>query len=185
MWVQTLSHSQDICVCVCVLVVPFDCPHSSLSIPPSVKRAKTRRENTMVSISSSVNEEAIYWRLLPQLNIDSFISEITQHHMTQQFKMREKHLLSEVKELVDVDHHAAAALHNTHTHTHIYTLCSLSLTLSLSFSLCHALARAVKSWLTRPLSSLSEIILTVIINGALSLPWMCVSVSVCVLHRKS
>lgn len=168
------------CVCVCVLVVPFDCPHSSLSIPPSVKRAKTRRENMMVSISSSANEEAIYLRLLPQLYIDSFISEIIQHHMTQQLKMREKHLLSEVKKLVDVDHHAAAALHDTHT----YTLCPLWHTLSLSLSLCHALARAVKSWLTRPLSSLSEIILTVIINGALSLPWMCVSVSLCVLHRK-
>lgn len=76
------SQSRHLCMCVCVLVVPFDCPHSSLSIPPSVKRAKTRRENMMVSISSSASEEAIYLRLLPQLYIDSFISEIIQHHMT-------------------------------------------------------------------------------------------------------
>lgn len=88
----------------------------------------------MVSISSSANEEAIYLRLLPQLYIDSFISEIIQHHMTQQLKMREKHLLSEVKKLVDVDHHAAAALHDTHTHT-LYVL-SDTLSLSLSLSLC-------------------------------------------------
>lgn len=90
----------------------------------------------MVSISSSANEEAIYLRLLPQLYIDSFISEIIQHHMTQQLKMREKHLLSEVKKLVDVDHHAAAALHDTHTHTHIHFMSSLTHSLSLFLSLC-------------------------------------------------
>lgn len=42
--------------------------------------------------------------------------------------------------------------HDTHTHTP-------------SFSLCHTLAKAVKSGLTHALSSSSELILTLIIDG--------------------
>lgn len=50
-------------MCVCV-VVPLECARSSLRIPVSVKRAKTRRENMIVSASSSVNGDAIYTRPL-------------------------------------------------------------------------------------------------------------------------
>lgn len=52
--------------------------------------------------------------------------------------------------------HSSFMIHDTHTLSHF--ICP-------SLSLCHTLARTVKSWLTRAISSLSEIKLTLIING--------------------
>lgn len=64
----------DICVLdVCAFVfavIPFECTTSLLRIPVSVKRAKTRRENTIVNTSNSVNGDAISLRLFPQLRVN-------------------------------------------------------------------------------------------------------------------
>lgn len=153
------SAARHLCVFV-FAVVPFERAQSSLSIPVNVKSANTRRENMIINTSSSVNTDAINVRLVPQLCDDSqlfafFTAKVTAAHTESELKLS-SYLRCVTWASRCWPSHSSFMIHDTHTLSHF--ICP-------SLSLCHTLARTVKSWLTRAISSLSEIKLTLIING--------------------
>lgn len=143
---QCVSAHPGLCVLpVCVFaLVPFEGTPSSPSIPVSVKRAKTRRENTMVSASTSANGDAILSCLWPRLrvhtNISSLLSSTGDIFSRRRSKIPLMHLpwvghgsdsrLTIARQLRDT----------THTHKLVFSLSArsflLRLSLVLSLSLC-------------------------------------------------
>lgn len=166
-------------VCLCVFaVVPFECAHSSLIIPVSVKRAKTRRENMITSASSSVSGDAIYTRY--HICVNSNISSVTSPVAPRRWLPVRSH--TESKLGLSTYQESVTGVFRcwpwngsflTHGHTHPHTL-SLSLSL-LSLSLSHT-CKSCEGLADTSLSSSSEIVLTLIINR----PYGCVCGRVCV-----